>query len=75
MSAYSVVHFIKDNSVEAVPSNWIKPGNKPGTNVCAWPCNKACVIKYIHNKHMSNEIDFKYFKVQVLKKTVGRYLT
>jgi len=73
MSSYSVVHFLIDNLVEAVPSTWIKAGKKPGVNLCAWPHNKACIIKYIQNKHMPNEIDFKYFKVRVLKKNLGKF--
>lgn len=41
MSNYSVVHFIKDDSVEAVPSIWVKD------NYCAWPNNKLLTPKYI----------------------------
>lgn len=68
MSAYSVVHFFGDNTVEAVPTSWIKG------KLCAWPHNKACIIKYIKNKHMPNEIDFKYLKARVLQKNLGNLL-
>jgi len=71
MTSYSVVHFINENSVEAVPSTWIKNGKRNGIKLCAWPNNKACNMKYIQNKRMPNEIDFKYFKVRILKKNLG----
>lgn len=45
MTTYSVVHFIEDESVEAVPSCWVKG------HFCAWPKNKNCESKYIQSKH------------------------
>jgi len=56
-SSYSVVHFINENSVKAVSNSWIKAGKKPGIKLCVWPQNKSCIIKYIQNKDMPNEID------------------
>lgn len=41
-STYSVVHFLDENSVEAVPSIWMK-----NNGTCAWPNNHSTVFKYI----------------------------
>ncbi|KAL5246311.1 hypothetical protein ACI65C_013719 [Semiaphis heraclei] len=49
MSSYSVVHFLNDNSVEAVPSTWIKAGKKPGVNLCA--------IKHALSRSLTNARD------------------
>lgn len=68
MSTYSVVHFFNDNSVEAVPSYWIKE------NFCAWPKNKKCVSKYIQNKHKPNNIDFTHFKARELLKGISKFI-
>lgn len=65
---YSVVHFVDDETVDAVPSVWIKG------KFCAWPNNKACVVKYIQNKRMPNDIDFSYFKARVLRKNIGNII-
>jgi len=45
-ATYSVVHFYIDETVEAVPSYWVKG------DFCAWPTNKNCVSKFIQNKHI-----------------------
>lgn len=66
MSNYSVVHFIKDDSVEAVPSVWVKD------NYCAWPNNKLLIPKYIKNRHTPNEVEFKYIKIRVLCKNISK---
>jgi len=66
MSNYSVVHFTKDNSVEAVPSIWVKG------NFCAWPNNKSLTSKYITNRRLPNEIEFKYYKIRVLCKSISK---
>jgi len=67
MSNYSVVHFIKDNSVEAVPSIWVKDKYN-----CAWPNNKLLTSKYITNRRIPNEVEFKYFKIRVLCKNIRK---
>lgn len=33
---YTIVHFIDENSVEVVPSMWVKTSNN-GTSNCFWP--------------------------------------
>lgn len=67
MTTYSVVHFFEDNSVEAVPSYWVK---KNGT--CAWPLNQLSAAKLIERKSIPNEIDFNYFKARILKNNIGK---
>lgn len=62
---YSVVHFYDDESVEAIPSDWIKD------DLCAWPTNQNCVSKYIQNKHKPNDFDFTYLKARVLVKGIS----
>lgn len=66
MSNYSVVHFIKDNSVEAVPSIWVKG------NLGAWPNNKSLTSKYITTRRLPNEIEFKYYKIRLLCKSISK---
>lgn len=68
MTTYSVVHFIEDESVEAVPSCWVKK------HFCAWPKNKNCVSKYIQNKHRPNEIDFIFLKARELLKGISKLI-
>ena len=33
---YTIIHFIDENSVEVVPSMWVKTSNN-GTSNCFWP--------------------------------------
>lgn len=68
MSTYSVVHFFGDNSVEAVPTLWIK--QKKG--FCAWPKNKLSIAKLISQKSIPNEIEYDYFESRILKTNIGK---
>jgi len=70
MNTYSVVVFTEDNSIEAVPTNWLK------NNKCAWPITKnhSTIRKLIEQKSVLNEIEYTYFNARVLKKT-GKILT
>jgi hypothetical protein len=65
MNIYSVVEFIEDHSLEAVPTNWIKK------DICAWPITKnfSTIRKLIERKCVPNKIEFIYFKAKVLKTT------
>lgn len=62
---WTVVHFTKENAVEAVPSHWVKK------DVCAWP--KTNVRKHINHRTMVNKYDFDYFHSRTLKKGIGNY--
>jgi len=59
-SFYSVVHFVNENTVEGVPSNWIKD------NTCAWPFNQKNTKKMIEQKYHPNNKEFTYFKIRML---------
>jgi len=65
MNTYSVVEFTEDNSLEAVPTNWLKK------NFCAWPITKnySTIRKLIERKSVPNEIEYTYFNARVLKTT------
>lgn len=67
---YSIIVFTEDNTVEAVPTSWVK--KKDGT--CAWPTTKSrsVIMKLIEKKSVPNEIQFKYYKAIVMK-TCGNY--
>lgn len=62
-SCYSIVHFYDDESVE--PSFWFKD------KLCAWPKNKALIMKFIVTKHVPNNREFKYFRARELSKGIG----
>lgn len=65
MNTYSVVEFTEDNSLEAVPTNWLKK------NKCAWPITKnySTIRKLIERKSVPNEIEYIYLNARILKTT------
>jgi hypothetical protein len=65
MNTYSVVEFTEDNSLEAVPTNWLKK------NKCDWPITKnySTIRKLIERKSVPNEIEYTYFNARLLKTT------
>jgi len=65
MNTYSVVEFIDDCTIEAVPTNWIKNG------MCAWPTTKkdSALRKLIERKSLPNDIEYNQYKIKVLKTT------
>lgn len=65
---YSVVHFFDDESVEAVPSFWVRG------KTCAWPKKNIYVMKYIEIKRMPNDTDFKYLKARELCKGLSKFI-
>lgn len=60
---YTVVFFKNEDTVDAVPSNWVQ------NNLCAWP--KKNIKKSIKYKLQPNDIEYDYFPVRVLKKNIG----
>lgn len=62
---WTVVHFTNENSVEAVPSHWVKK------DVCGWP--KKNIKKHMHHRTIVNKYDFDYFPSRILKKGIGNY--
>lgn len=65
MNTYSVVEFIDDKTIEAVPTSWIKNG------MCAWPITKKYSIlrKLIERKSLPNDVEYNQYKIRVLKTT------
>lgn len=61
---WSIVVFIKDNTVEAVPTSWFKNG------YCAWP-KKDQKIK-INRRIQPNNFDFEFYSARILKKGIGK---
>lgn len=66
MDTYSIVHFFDDETVEAIPSIWMKG------KYCAWPKNKLFVKKFIEKKIVVNENEFKYLRARVLSKGISK---
>lgn len=68
MNTYSVVVFIDDNTIEAVPTSWIKNG------MCSWPITKkdSVLRKLIERKSLPNDVEFNQYKIKVLK-TTGKF--
>lgn len=65
-SSYSIVHFFDDDTVEAIPSFWMKD------KMCAWPKNKLFIKKFIEKKMALNDKEFKYLKARVLSKGISK---
>lgn len=65
MNTYSVVVFIDDNTIEAVPTSWVKNG------MCSWPITKkhSLLRKLIERKSLPNDVEFNQYKIKVLKTT------
>jgi len=66
---WSVINFTIDNTVEVVPSNWLKKNGQ-----CAWPktTNKKYILKAVLNKIMHNKADFNYFDARCLARNIGK---
>lgn len=67
MTSYAVVNFFEDESVEGLPSFWMKKNNSS----CAWPKNRLSVAKSIKRKRIPNEIESNYFKQEFKKTFLG----
>lgn len=65
---WTVVHFIKDDTVESVPNIWYKKKE----NKCAWPILKHSVKKMIEKRAYPNEIDFQWLPARVLGHLYGK---
>ncbi|CAI6359370.1 unnamed protein product [Macrosiphum euphorbiae] len=66
---WAVVHFSSDNSVDYVPSIWVK---KDGIKtVCAWPNNDSNLKKFRSSRSYPNKIDYSYYKCRVISKDIA----
>lgn len=68
MDGWDIILFKNDDSVEAVPSSWVRK------NTCAWPKNSKYVIKYIEKQIKPNHDDFIFYPARKLgNKTYGMF--
>ncbi|XP_025405896.1 uncharacterized protein LOC112680112 [Sipha flava] len=66
---WAVVHFSSDNSVDYVPSSWVK---RDGIKmVCAWPNNDNNLKKLRSSRSYPNKIDYSYYKCRVISKDIA----
>ncbi|XP_060846483.1 uncharacterized protein LOC132926162, partial [Rhopalosiphum padi] len=59
---YHIVLFIKENSVEAVPSHWLSSDGK----TCAWPKRHLDPIRQIEKKKQPNTLEYTWFQIRIL---------
>ena len=60
MPGWDIVLFKNDNSVEAVPSTWLRKHS------CAWPKNSRNAKKYIEKQIKPNPDDFIFYPARKL---------
>jgi len=65
---WSVVHFLDDNSVEAVPFDWVDDDK------CAWPKNNYHAAKLRDNRVKPNQYEFDNYRARVLSKNIRKLL-
>jgi len=68
---WSIVHFTVDDTVEVVPSQWIKRNGH-----CAWPKTLKIndVRKLVQNKVRPNKSDFDLFQARCLAGDIGKHI-
>jgi len=66
---WSIVNFKVDNTVEVVPSYWIKKNG-----YCAWPKTLKMkeLKKAVQNKVRPNKFDFNLFEARCLSGDIGK---
>jgi len=67
---WSVVHFTTDNTVEVVPSHWVKRHRQ----LCAWPktTTKKLILRAVLNRVIHNKMEFNYFDARCLASNIGK---
>ncbi|XP_050064376.1 uncharacterized protein LOC126553272 [Aphis gossypii] len=66
---WAVVHFTVDNSVDYVPSSWIR---KNGISLlCGWPNNDSSLKNFRSNRVHPNKKDFTYYKCRIISKDIA----
>lgn len=65
-----VVHFLNEDSVEAVPETWYQKHDK----TCAWPLNKHLVKRLIEKRTYPNNLDFQWVPARTLGRNYGKKL-
>lgn len=67
---WAIVHFIKDNSVEAVPSTWYNDG----TYTSAWPNKSINAVRTIQKRTLPNKLEFEWFNARKFGSMSGNYI-
>lgn len=68
MAFWDVVHFLNDDSVEAVPHMCFK------INKCAWPKNPKQIKKFIEKRKIPNLDEFVFYPARKFKdKSYGMF--
>lgn len=69
---WNVVHFLQENSVEAVPSEWYNDKLKK----CAWPKDRSKIKIYIEKQRQVNTYEFNFYAARILKggENIGKYI-
>lgn len=64
-----VVHFLNEDTVEAVPDTWYRKRDK----LCAWPLISKNSKKCIENKDYPNEENYRWLPAKILGRQYGNY--
>jgi hypothetical protein len=60
---WSVVHFLEENAVEAVPNECYNNKLKK----CAWPKDRSKIKIYIENQRQVNTYEFNFYTARIFK--------
>lgn len=63
---WSVILFVKDNSVEAVPSHWYINGQ------CFWPKKSVNCKKLLERRSMPNPVEYNLFAARSLCTNISK---
>lgn len=63
-----VVHFLNEDSVEAVPETWYKKKEK----TCAWPLSSKKTKKCIEKKDYPDNINYHWLPARMLGRKYGK---
>lgn len=66
-----VVHFLNDDSVEAVPETWYNRKEK----LCAWPLLSKTSKRCIEKKAYPNENNYEWLPARILGRKYGNFFT
>lgn len=70
MNGWDIVCFKNDNSIEAIPTSWIRK------NTCAWPKVSRHAKKFIEKQIKPNSTDFIFYPARKLgNRTYSRHIS
>jgi hypothetical protein len=69
---WSVVHFLEENAVEAVTSEWYNDKLKK----CAWPKDRLKIKIYIEKQCQVNTYEFNFYTARIFKggENISKYI-